>query len=69
MVLSDSGEATTLLTIRVRRDPLFPSEMFMTVRRFELPCANSKAVIESVSIPEVVDTVGSWLQEMRQRVE
>jgi hypothetical protein len=53
-----------LLTIRTRRDPAFPGQLFILVRTYPI-CGDSDAVVatETVSIESTLELVEAWLRE------
>ncbi len=63
--MDEGGETTMLITIRVRVDPAFPGELFLTSRRFVLPDDTPVESLETVSISEVVESVEAWLRRIQ----
>lgn len=63
--MDERGESTILITIRARRDPAFPDELFLTARRFGVPEPEPLDEIQSASIEVIVGSVDSWLRAQR----
>ena len=56
-------EDVALLTIRARRDPAYPREVFIRVRTYRIP-GDPEPVMstETVSVDDVLTVVKNWLR-------
>jgi hypothetical protein len=64
MIMAEGAEDIALLTVRVRRDPAFPSDSFLSLRLYVIPGDGEPTLsAEFATIPEAVRLVGTWLED------